>query len=284
MSAFLPITTLKQLDRAFQPKQLRIGLDKEGEKYIYRIWQSFQDNYTEYNGGDSIFAYLSGGNKVMKRLGIIDDILRNKEGSLQELTKLLKINLRGAILEPPPAEEPIVNEREEQPIMEEQPVEEQPQEEIIVEPTMEEPDEIVSFPEKYTQTEEQQPVIQGIPTTIPPDMDTARYNREAAEDRLQATIDSIPEPIDTPLDSGEPQPAVEPAVETEIEKPEVKRNVSVVENAPQPTSLDMIPKARLVSEGKTTEQLYNDIIYIKKNKPKKTRNIEFNRKNRKTKY
>lgn len=135
--------------------------------------------------------------------------------------------------------------------------------------------------------------FEGIPMeeNLPlPSISASRSKSQEAEARLEATIESIP--------TGEAEPAVEPAAAPVADEPvtapatatepavstEIKRSVSTVEQPSFGSTKDMIPKKRLISDGKSAVQLYNDILYFKKNFPNETKNIEFDSRNRNPEY
>ncbi len=287
---------VNKLKQAFTPKNLKDGMSAEEKagnsprRYLDNILSNFYDSNPTLVG-QTLSQITKPINSGMKsRFKAIDKIIFSQTPDEQDngMTLLVDIlmgkksstsSLRGGMVTPPEEEE----EKES----------ENPGVFGVMNPTPNEPIEPADEPVVYQPAAMNPPPatdpFEGIPLeeNLPlPSITATRSRSQEAEARLQATIDSIPTGeaeaavADEPITADESAvTATEPAVSTEI-----KRSVTTAEQPSFGSTKDSIPKKRLISDGKSAVQLYNDIVYFKKNFPNETKNIEFDSRNRNPEY
>ena len=291
--------TVSKLKEQLTPAKIKKGFaieEKSGNsprRYLDNVFSNFLDKNPDKVGLTLLeIAGPFTNSGVKSRLTAVNQILFSQTPDEQDngmtlLTDILmgkKASLRGGMTTPPLEEEeeekesenPVVGSMVSTP---NDPIE--PEDEpVVYQPA-------AMNPPPHTDPFEGIPMEENLPL---PSIATSRSKSQEAEARLQATIESIP--------TGEAEPAVEPAVAPAVapvaDEPitatepavstEIKRSVSTVEQPSFGSTKDAIPKKRLISDGKSAVQLYNDILYFKKNFPNETKNIEFDSRNRNPEY
>lgn len=138
----------------------------------------------------------------------------------------------------------------------------------------------------------------GMRTPPEPTIPEAKLMREESEQKLRETIESIPADVkmeDTPSEesketeeSGIPmEEGMEKGMEESgIPKRNIEMKVSKVDDglSAQPKAIDLVPKERFVTEGKSVEQLKDDIRYFFKKFSKQLKNVEYDKNNNNLEY
>lgn len=313
----------KKYKKALQPENIKKGLAQD-EMYLHTLYTNLmrEGNY-DYSKTTPLIELLQvKGKEAGVRYGAVDDFVFGydldpllkvlKVENIQEITgdrplmsredlarnnqevinKLMEEGVgKEPIATPPESEEDTPNLRGATKRME---AFEDPKEGEKVTPPMTSPEGVTgpTYPVKGTNKSPEQRVEQETPIS----MKQAEANRKRAEARLEATLDSIPADMPPPQPPMPPQqPPMPPQqnVAMDIAKSaNVSANsantVSQVANSGGgeggPTQYDMIPKERLITEGKSVKQLKLDIIYFFKNFSKELKNVKVDRKNNNLAY
>ena len=275
------VFTIQNLKDAFSPKNIKVRMSNN-PNYIEDTMKKFFNDNQEFVG-QTLTEITKPVNSGMKnRFMAIEKVINNQPNALEELSGLVGQNLRGSA-EPKMSESKKLSGRKTKGKVIEKgkgvvrrmdftsKVEEEEKESEVI---PNQPTETVDIPVVYPPKEDfdynvlppppNTPIEENIPIGEEVDLDNLPIGEEV----------DLDEPI--PL---EPVADQEPAVTQEI-----KKSVSTVEQPSFGSTKDSIPKKRLISDGKSATQLYNDILYFRKNFPNETKNIEFDSRNRNPEY
>ena len=305
----------KKYKKALQPENIKKGLAQD-EMYLHTLYTNLmrEGNY-DYSKTTPLIELLQvKGKEAGVRYGAVDDFVFGydldpllkvlKVENIQEITgdrplmsredlarnnqevinKLMEEGVgKEPIATPPESEEDTPNLRGATKRME---AFEDPKEGEKVTPQMTSPEGVTAttYPVKTTNTSPEQRQEQK--SNVGGDIQEAEGKRKEAEARLEATLESIPGDIP-------PMEKVIPPVDRERKNVEmnisnsgrgVENSVSKVEGGGGPTIYDTIPKEKLITEGKSVNQLKMDILYFFKRFSKELKNVKVDRKNNNLAY
>lgn len=136
----------------------------------------------------------------------------------------------------------------------------------------------------------------GMRTPPEPTIPEAKLMRQESEKKLEETIESIPGELKPEAKAEPKQEMAEESKEMKMGEsssrrmeiqsgnPNVEMKVSKVEDPVQPSAIDLVPKERFVTEGKSVKQLKDDIRYFFKKFSKQLKNVTYDKNNNNLEY